>query len=109
MSKLMTPKLPKPVARKDLRKKLDQVPIFTEPKLCSGKGPLESRLSRDLPGPWLAGSGPKCGTAHRNRPFITYHLVAKKTKTITGPIKRPVELRTKKKKRSVKTTSLPMR
>ena len=33
-------------------------------------GPLASRLSRDMPGPWMTGCGPKCGTEHRNRPFI---------------------------------------
>ena len=46
------------------------VSVFTEPKLRSDKGPLDSRLSCHLPGPWMMGCGPKCGTEHRNRPFI---------------------------------------
>lgn len=70
LSRLTTPKRSKPVARQDLRKKLDMVSVFTEPKLHSDKGPLESRLSCHLPGPWITGCGPKCGTEHRNRPFI---------------------------------------
>ena len=35
---------------------------------------METRINRDLPGPWLPGSAPKCGTAHRNRPFIAGNL-----------------------------------
>ena len=70
LSRLTTPKRSKPVAKQDLRKKLDMVPFFAEPKLHNDRGPLESRINRDLPGPWLPGITPKCGTAHRNRPFI---------------------------------------
>ena len=70
LSKLTTPKRHRSDARQDLRKRLDMVPIFTEPKLHSNRGPLETRINRDLLGPWLPGTGPKCGTAHRNRPFI---------------------------------------
>ena len=65
--------------------RLDAVPASSEPKLYSGRGPLESRINRDIPPwlPWLPGSTPtnnpwlpgttsqmKCGTAHRSRPFI---------------------------------------
>ena len=44
--------------------------VFSKPKLQSDKGPLQSRINRDLPGPWVAGCAPKCGTEHRHRPFI---------------------------------------
>ena len=53
------------------------VPFFTEPKLHSDRGPLESGINRDLPGPWMPGTTPKCGTAHRNRPFIAGNLVSR--------------------------------
>ena len=70
LSRLITPKCSKPVVRQDLRKKLDKVPVFSEPKIHSDRGPLASRLSVEMPGPWITGRGPKCGTEHRNRPFI---------------------------------------
>ena len=70
LSRLTTPKRPKSRARQDLRNKLNKVPVFSKPKLNSDTTPLSSRLSRDLPGPWMAGCAPKCGTEHRHRPFI---------------------------------------
>ena len=74
LSKLITPRRPRSDARQDLRKRLDMVPIFTEPKLHRDRGPMETRVGRDLVGPWLPGSGPKGGNAHRNRPFIARNL-----------------------------------
>ena len=73
LSKLKTPKRSKPVVRQDLREKLDKVPFFSKPKIHSDRGPLASRLSGKVTGPWLPwlpGRDPKCGTEHRNRPFI---------------------------------------
>ena len=46
------------------------MPVFSKTKLHNDKGPLQSRINRDLPGPWTAGRAPKCGTEHRHRPFI---------------------------------------
>ena len=74
LSKLTTPKRPRSDTRTDLRRRLEQVPVFTGPKLHSNRGPLESRVGRDLFGPWLPGSAPKSGNAHRNRPFIARNL-----------------------------------
>ena len=71
MNKLTTPKRPRALSRKDLREKLDRVPIFSKTKLWNDKGPVQSRINRDLPGPWKTGQVPRCGTEHRNRPFIT--------------------------------------
>ena len=72
LNKLATPKRSRSLSRKDLRRKLDKVPVFSEPKLHNDKGPLQYRIDRDLPGPCKAGRAPipKCGTEQRHRPFI---------------------------------------
>ena len=70
LSRLTTPKRSRPIARQDLRNKLEKVPIFSKPKLQRDKGPLQSRINRDQPGPWTAGCAPKCGMEHRHHPFI---------------------------------------
>ena len=70
LNKLTTPKRSRSLSKIDLRKKLAKVPVFSEPKLHNDKGPLQSRITRDLPGPWMMGRAPKCGTEHRHRPFI---------------------------------------
>ena len=70
LKKLTTPKRSRPPTKTDLRKKLDNVPVFSKTKLHNDKGPVQSRISRDLPGPWKTGSDPNCGTEHRHRPFI---------------------------------------
>ena len=95
LSKL-TPKRVRPPVKQDLRARLDAVPASSEPKIHSGRGPLESRVNCEFPprqnenepriSPWLpwkpeytpknnlwlpaTASHMKCGTAHRNRPFI---------------------------------------
>ena len=46
LSKLTTPRRPRSDARVDLRRRLDMVPIFTEPKLHSDRGPLEFVLAK---------------------------------------------------------------
>ena len=74
LSKLTTPRRPSLDARVDLRKRLDMKPVFSAPKLHSDLGPLESRVGRDLVGPWLPGSAPQGGSAHRNCPFIARNL-----------------------------------
>ena len=74
LSKLETPRRPRTDARQDLRRRLDMVPIFSEPKLDSGKGSLESGVGRDLVGPWLPGNGPNRDKAHSNRPFIARNI-----------------------------------
>ena len=63
MSKLETPRRQKSDAKQDLRRKLEMVPAFPEPKLNCGN--LESRLGRDVIGPWLPGIRP-----HSTRPFF---------------------------------------
>ena len=60
----------RPITKTDLRKKLKKVPVFSKTKLHNEKGPVQSRMNRDFPGPWKTGSTPDCGTEHRNRPFI---------------------------------------
>ena len=70
LNKLTTPKCSRSLPKIDLRKKLEKVPVFSKTKLHNDKGPLQSRINRDLPGPWTAGRAPKCGTEHRHRPFI---------------------------------------
>lgn len=45
---------------------------------------MESRINRDLPGPWLAGSAPKCGTAHRNHPFIAGNSISRNENNSTN-------------------------
>ena len=70
LNRLTTPKRSRSLSKIDLRKKLAKVPVFSEPKLHNDKGPLQSRITWDLPGPWMMGRAPKCGTEHRHRPFI---------------------------------------
>ena len=70
LKKLTTPKRSRPIIKTDLRKKLKKVPVFSKTKLHNDKGPVQSRMNRDLPGPWKTGSTSDCGTEHRNRPFI---------------------------------------
>ena len=57
-----------------------------EPKLHNDRGPLESRINRDIPPwlPWLPGSAPISGTAHRNRPFIAGNSASKNEKNSTN-------------------------
>jgi hypothetical protein len=70
LKKLTTPKRSRPPTKKDLRKKLENVPVFSKTKLHNEKGPVQSRMNRDFPGPWKTGSTSDCGTEHRNRPFF---------------------------------------
>ena len=70
LKKLTTPKRSRPKIKTDLRKKLEKVPVFSKTKLHNEKGPVQSRMNRDIPGPWKTGSTQDCGTEHRNRPFI---------------------------------------
>ena len=70
LNRLTTPKRSRSIPKIDLRKKLENVPVFSKTKLHNDKGPLQSRINRDLSGPWVAGCAPKCGTEHRRRPFL---------------------------------------
>ena len=72
LSKLETPRRQRIDARQDLRRKLDMVPVFSEPKLDSGN--LESRLGRDLIGPWLPDTRPNRESPHSTRPFIASNI-----------------------------------
>ena len=97
LSKLETPRRQGTDARQDLRRKLDMVPVFSEPKLDSGNlesrvgrdlvgpwlpgngpnrdsGNLESRVGRDLMSPWLPGNGPNRDKPHNTRPFIARNI-----------------------------------
>ena len=71
LKKLATPKRSKPPTKTDLRKKLENVPVFSKTKLHNDKGPVQSRINRDYPGPWKTESTQKCGTEYRNQQSIT--------------------------------------
>ena len=44
LKKLTTPKRSRPPTKTDLRKKLDNVPVFSKTKLHNDKGPVQSRI-----------------------------------------------------------------
>ena len=93
---MLIPRRIKPPAILDLRTKIDEAPATSEPKLDSGMGPVQSRISCKFPPrqseninlvrpwlPWTQGNTPKnnpwlppttnqmkYGTAHHSRSFI---------------------------------------
>ena len=97
---MLTPRRLKPPARLDLRTRIEEAPVTSEPRLDSGKGPMRSRVSCEFPPrqseneqriqpwlPWLPENTPrnnpwlpattsqiKRGTAHRSRSFIEVSL-----------------------------------
>ena len=109
LSKL-TPRRIKPPVKLDLRTRLDAAPASSEPKIDSGRGPMESRVSCEFPprqndnepripawlpwkpahtpknNPWLPAttSHMKWGTAHRNRSFIEGKTTSRNDSTMTG-------------------------
>ena len=72
LSKLETPRRQGVDARQDLRRKLEMVPVFSEPKLDSGN--MRSRLGREPIGPWLPPAGPNRESPHSTRPFIARNV-----------------------------------
>ena len=109
LSKL-TPRTTKPSAIMDARERLDAVPASMEPKIDSGRGPMESRVNCEFPPclkndkpnvpaflPWKPGHAPmnnpwlpatsshmKWGTAHRSRSFIEGKTTSRNDSTMTG-------------------------
>ena len=109
LSKL-TPRIIKPPAILDARERLDAVPASSEPKIDSGRGPMESRVNCEFPPrlkndkpnvpaflPWKPGHAPmnnpwlpatsshmKWGTAHRSRSFIEGKTTSRNDSTMTG-------------------------
>ena len=71
LSKLETPRRQKVDAKKDLRRKLEMVPVFSEPKLDSGD--LESRLGRDLIR-YQPDTRPNRDSPHSTHPFIARNI-----------------------------------
>ena len=106
LSKLTTPKRSKTAVKQDLRTRLDAALETSEPeypRFQSDRGPLESRINREIPPwlPWLPGNTPKnnpwlpgttgqmkCGTAHRNRTFIEGKTTSRNNSSMTDQSQR---------------------
>ena len=109
LSKL-TPRTIKPPAILDAQERLNAVPASSEPKIDSGRGPMESRVNCEFPPrlnkdkpkvpaflPWKPGHAPKnnpwlpstsshmkWGTPHSNRTFIEGKTTSRNDSTMTG-------------------------
>ena len=98
-----------PLPKTDLREELNLKPPSSKPKIDSGAGPIQNRISCDFPPaqtsipdipafiPWLPGKTPlnnqwlpatdrtmRWRTPHSNRPFITGNTTSRNDGTMTG-------------------------
>ena len=98
-----------PLPKTDLREELNLRPPSSKPKIDSGAGPIQNRISCDFPPgqnnvpnipafiPWLPGRTPinnqwlpatdnlmRWRTPHSNRPFITGNTTSRNDGTMTG-------------------------